>query len=170
MPLRILPLLSVLAFAGAWPIATAPAAEPAPAPCIFCEIAAGRTNQPAREVYRDDLVVAFMDRAPRNPGHVLVVPIRHAENALDTPPATTARLAVTAQKIAQAIRRTDLRAEGFNLQSNSGRAAGQTVFHFHVHVIPRFAGETPAGAEKVAAAPADLEAAAAKIRAALAAP
>ncbi len=167
MSSRFLNLL--FAFAAVASPAAAAAAETAPAPCVFCEIAAGRTGQADREVYRDDLAVAFMDRAPRNPGHVLVVPLRHAENALEVPPATLAHLAVVAQRLAQAIRRTDLRAEGFNLQTNAGRAAGQTVFHLHVHVIPRFAGEPPPG-EKAVAAPADLAAAAAKIRAALAAP
>jgi histidine triad (HIT) family protein len=165
MPFRFLPLLLTLAASP-----TAVAAETAPAPCIFCAIAAGRTGQADREVFRDDLVVAFMDHAPRNPGHLLVVPLRHAENALDVPPATLAHLAVVAQRLAQAIRRTDLRAEGFNLQTNAGRAAGQNVFHLHVHVIPRFEGEPPAGGAKVPAPAAELAAAAAKIRAALAAP
>lgn len=163
---RVFLLILALA-AGAAP---ANAADATPAPCVFCEIAAGRANQADREVYRDDVAVAFMDRAPRNPGHVLVVPLRHAENALDVPPATLAHLAVVAQRIALAIRRTDLRAEGFNLQTNAGPAAGQNVFHLHVHIVPRFAGEPPVAAGKTAAAPADLVAAAAKIRAALAVP
>lgn len=101
--------------------------------CIFCEIAAGKTSQGSTIVYQDDLVVAFMDRAPRNPGHVLVIPIQHADGILDVPPSTVSRMAAVAQKIATAIKRTDLKADGFNLQSNTGRTAGQSVFHLHLH-------------------------------------
>lgn len=132
--------------------------------CIFCEIAAGRTSQSNTIVYQDDLVVAFMDRAPRNPGHVLVVPIQHADGILDVPAATVSRMAAVAQKIATAIKRTDVRAEGFNLQSNTGAAAGQSVFHLHLHVIPRFVGEPPYQGEKNIAAAEEVAAVAKKLR------
>lgn len=166
--LRLLPvalLMHLAVFAAGTGLATAAETR---APCVFCEIAAG-TRDATRVVYRDDTVVAFLDRAPRNAGHVLVVPRRHADNILDVSPATLARVAEVAQSIAQAIKRTDLRAEGYTVQSNTGAAAGQTVFHLHFHVIPRFRGEPPAGGEKAIAPEPELAVAAAKIRAALAA-
>jgi histidine triad (HIT) family protein len=135
--------------------------------CIFCEIAAGKTRS-GTIVYQDDLVVAFMDRAPRNPGHVLVIPIQHAEGILDVPAPTVSRMAAVAQKIATAIKRTDLKADGFNLQSNTGRAAGQSVFHLHLHVIPRFVGEPPYEGEKNIAPPEEVAAVAKKLREVLA--
>ncbi len=135
-------------------------------PCVFCEIAAG--TRPASIVWRDDSVVAFMDRAPRNPGHVLIIPVRHADNYLEVPPATLEKMIVLAQRIGQAIRRTDLKSEGIQVQMNTGKAAGQTVFHAHLHVIPRFTGDDQAaGTEKDIVPPEQLELVAAKIRAAL---
>ena len=110
-------------------------------PCIFCEIVAGRL-EPELVVYRDELVVAFLDIAPGNPGHVLVVPAAHADDIVGTPAETAERMMVVAQQIARAIRRTDLKAEGFNFLVNTGRVAGQTVFHAHLHVVPRFAGDS----------------------------
>src|SRR3712207_4648347 len=69
------------------------AQTPGAEPCVFCEIANGRSDQSKTIVYRDQLVIAFMDRAPRNPGHVLVVPKQHAKDILDVPPATLSRVA-----------------------------------------------------------------------------
>lgn len=137
------------------------------ASCVFCEIAAG-TRDATRVVYRDDAIVAFMDRAPRNPGHVLVIPVQHADGVIDVPAATLGRISELAQRVARAIQKIGLRAEGFNVQSNTGAAAGQSVFHLHFHVIPRFKGEPPAGGEKAIAPAAEVEAVAARIRAALA--
>lgn len=131
---------------------------------FVCDIAARKTSQSSTIVYEDELVVAFMDRAPRNPGHVLVVPIQHAEDILDVPASTVSRMAAVAQKIAIAIKETDLKADGFNLQSNTGRAAGQTVFHLHLDVIPRFIGEPPYLGERNIASPANVEAVAKKLR------
>lgn len=136
-------------------------------PCVFCEIVAGRIDA-SRVVYRDDTVVAFMSLGQRNPGHVLVVPNEHADGVLDVPSATLGHMAEVAQTIVRAIRKTDLKAEGFNLQSNTGAVAGQTVFHLHLHVIPRFKGEAPSVAgERKSAPAAELDAAAQKIRIAL---
>jgi histidine triad (HIT) family protein len=135
--------------------------------CVFCEIVAGRADA-SRVVYRDDTVVAFLDRSPRNPGHVLVVPMQHADGILDVPPATAARMIEVAQRIAQAIKRADLKAEGITLQSNTGAAAGQAVFHLHLHVIPRFEGEPPNLGEKRVTPAAELDAVAEKLRKALA--
>jgi histidine triad (HIT) family protein len=104
--------------------------------CIFCKILAGQAE--ASMVYRDAQVSAFMDIQPVNPGHVLVVPNTHAEDlaALDT--ATGRRIFEIAQQIAAAIYRSDLRSEGINLFLADGEAAGQDVFHIHMHIVPRF--------------------------------
>ena len=110
-----------------------------PKPCVFCEIVAGRAE--AAIVYRDAHVVAFMDIAPHNPGHVLVVPVQHADDILTVPDDTAKDMMVVAQKIARAIRRAGLQADGFNFRMNAGAAAGQTVFHTHLHVVPRFVGD-----------------------------
>ena len=134
-------------------------------PCPFCEIVSG--SRPAAIVWRDDTVLAFMDNAPRNPGHVLIIPVQHAENLLELPPETARRMMTLAQRVARAIRQTDLPAEGLQLQMNAGKAAGQTVFHAHLHIIPRFTAEPPATGEKNKAKLEDLEAVAAKIRAQL---
>jgi len=105
-------------------------------PCVFCEIIAGRI--PASVVYRDDTVIAFMDHAPENPGHVLIVPIPHADDLLAIPVATAENMMRVAQLVAFGIRKTDIKAEGFRLTLNSGRAAGQDVPHAHLHVVPHF--------------------------------
>lgn len=139
-------------------------AEPA---CPFCEIIDGR--RPAVVLHRDDRIIAFMDRAPRNPGHVLIVPVRHAENYLEIPSDLLAAMAEFSQQVGRALRRTDLRCEGINLTMNTGRAAGQSVFHAHLHVIPRHAGDAREHRESMIVPPAELEAVAAKLRLALAA-
>jgi histidine triad (HIT) family protein len=135
--------------------------------CVFCRIVAGQA--PAAVVYRDAAVVAFMDRAPFNPGHVLIVPVAHADNFLETPPETLAAMMRAAQRLGRAIQRTDLRCEGFRVGMNTGEAAGQTVFHVHLHLIPRFTGDGKQHSEDNIVPLAQLEATAAKIRAALAA-
>lgn len=135
-------------------------------PCVFCEIVAG-TRQQEGVVYRDDKVVAFLSIGPRNPGHTLIVPAAHAENFLDIPADTLHAMTDVAKKIAVAIRRTDLRMEGFVLQMNSGKAAGQSVFHAHLHLIPRYAGEPVAKSPEDRVGPEVLAPVAAKIRSAL---
>ncbi len=134
-------------------------------PCLFCEIAAGRLE--ASMIWRDESVMAFLSIGPRNVGHVLVVPVQHAEGILDLPPATAHHMMDVAQKIVRAIKQTDLPAEGFNLKLNSGAAAGQTVFHVHLHVIPRFAAEPPEPPPGTRVAKAQLDPIADKIRAKL---
>lgn len=139
-----------------------------PKPCVFCEIVAG-TRQQEGIVYRDDRVVAFLSIGPRNPGHVLIVPAAHAENFLEVPAATMHAMTDTAKKIAESIKRTDLRMDGFVLQMNTGKAAGQSVFHAHLHIIPRYEGEPPAKVPEDRVGMDVLAPVAAKIRAALAA-
>lgn len=107
--------------------------------CIFCEILAGRAE--ASLVYRDELCTAFMDIMPVNPGHLLVVPARHAVFLAELPEEEAGHLFVVGQRLAEALRSSGLRCEGVNLFLADGEAAGQEVFHVHLHVIPRFQGD-----------------------------
>jgi histidine triad (HIT) family protein len=111
----------------------------APVPhCIFCDLIHG-----AGEVslcYEDADAIAFMDIQPVNAGHVLVVPRDHYENLGDLPPALAMHLFEVALKLSPIVCRVSA-AEGLNIVVNSGEAAGQDVFHYHVHLIPRKAGD-----------------------------
>ena len=123
-----------------------------------------RREIPADIVYEDDETLAFLDINPINPGHTLVVPKRFARNLLDADETILAAVMKTAQKVAHAIKES-LGADGINIGINNESAAGQVVFHFHVHVIPRFSddglrhwpgrpyasGEAAATAEKIRA-------------------
>lgn len=104
--------------------------------CIFCRIIADQVE--ASKVYQDDTVTAFMDKQPLNPGHLLVVPNEHTANLAGLDEAIAGRMFVVGRQLAQALRRSGLRCEGVNLFLADGPAAGQTVFHSHLHVIPRF--------------------------------
>ena len=107
--------------------------------CGFCRIVAGKAE--ASFVYRDERVVAFMDTTPVTPGHLLVIPIGHAEYLSDLDPADGARVFEVAQRLAAAIRRSGLRCEGVNFFLADGEQAGQEVRHVHLHIIPRFRGD-----------------------------
>jgi histidine triad (HIT) family protein len=138
------PAFAALLVFGAAAFLPAPGrAAEASAPCVFCEIVAG-TRQTEGIVYRDERVTAFLSIGARNPGHTLIVPNAHAENFLAVPEATMHHMTDVAKVIMEAIKRTDLKAEGFMLQLNSGAAAGQSVFHAHLHIIPRYTGDAPA--------------------------
>ena len=103
--------------------------------CIFCRIVAGEL--PARLVDSDERTVSFMDISPATRGHALVVPRRHARDLLEIDPDELAACSAAAQRLA--TRATErLGAAGVNLLNSCGSAAWQTVFHFHVHVIPRY--------------------------------
>ena len=106
----------------------------APAPCPFCEIMSGR--RPQEIVYADDTVVGFLCEPPATWGHVLIIPRRHRADIWDIPPQEAASAIVAAQLVAEVVRE-NLGAVGVNLRQNSGRKAGQDVFHFHLHVVPR---------------------------------
>lgn len=106
--------------------------------CLFCGIVAGEV--PSTRIDEDERTVAFMDINPANPGHALVVPRAHARDLHDIDPEDLAACAVTAQRVA-ARARDRLGADGVNLLNSCGEAAWQTVFHFHVHVIPRYADD-----------------------------
>jgi histidine triad (HIT) family protein len=108
------------------------------ADCIFCGIISGEI--PGQIVDQDERTVAFMDVNPATRGHTLVVPRRHARDLLEIEPADLEATIVAAQRIAR--RMPDrLGADGVNLLNSCGRAAWQTVFHFHIHVIPRYEGD-----------------------------
>ena len=106
--------------------------------CIFCTIVAGLA--PAARVFDDDDCLAFMDLQPLARGHVLVIPKRHAENLFDLEADEAAAVARTAKQLAHALR-TVLEPEGLRLFQLNGAAAGQTVFHYHMHLLPRNADE-----------------------------
>lgn len=103
--------------------------------CIFCKIV--RDEIPSSKVYNNDKVVAFLDVNPVNKGHVLIVPKDHYETLLDIPDNIVKELLVIAKKIGKSARKA-LKADGFNVGMNNFPAAGQVVFHAHLHVIPRF--------------------------------
>ena len=107
--------------------------------CIFCAIIAGRA--PASRVYQDEHVVAFMDIRPVNPGHLLVVPRRHASDLAGLAPEDGKYIFRCAQQIAAALYQSGLPCQGVNLFLADGAVAGQDVFHVHLHVLPRFAGD-----------------------------
>ena len=106
--------------------------------CIFCKIIAGEL--PGQIVDQDERTVAFMDINPATRGHALVVPRRHARDLLEIEPDELAATMLAAQRLARRIHER-LGADGVNLLNSCGRAAWQTVFHFHVHVIPRYADD-----------------------------
>jgi diadenosine tetraphosphate (Ap4A) HIT family hydrolase len=107
--------------------------------CVFCQIVRGQL--PASYVYADEDVVAFMDLRPMTPGHLLVVPRKHASGLMELDEGDGVRMWFAAHRLARAMRHTKLRCEGVNLFLAEGAAAGQEVFHAHLHVIPRFAGD-----------------------------
>lgn len=104
--------------------------------CVFCEIVAGRV--PASIVFRDERCCAFMDIQPVNPGHVLIVPVEHVVSIDDLDEGIGGHLFTVAQRISRALRRSGVRCEGVNLFLADGEAAGQEVFHVHLHLFPRF--------------------------------
>lgn len=110
----------------------------ADANCIFCKIVAGEL--PARIVDEDERTIAFMDIAPATRGHALVIPRAHAADLLSVDQADLQAVALAAQRLATRIKER-LGADGVNLINSCGASAWQTVFHFHVHVIPRYEGD-----------------------------
>ena len=107
--------------------------------CIFCAIVAGRAE--ASVVFADETVVAFMDLNPVTRGHLLVVPRQHAVGLEDLDGATSAHVWSVGHDMSLALRRSRIRCEGINVLVCDGEVAFQTVPHFHLHVIPRYAGD-----------------------------
>lgn len=106
--------------------------------CIFCKIANG--DLPSEKVYEDEHVFAFMDITPVTKGHLLVIPKNHYENVYDLPADEASHLFSVVPKLAQALKETFQQEgmKGLNLLQNNGAEAGQSVFHFHMHLIPRY--------------------------------
>ena len=107
--------------------------------CVFCEIVAG--TAPAIRIYEDDDYLAILDIRPFTRGHTLVLPKRHTVDLTDTPPETLADMVAIGQRIGLAARASELGADGNNIAINDGRAAFQSVFHVHLHVLPRRDGD-----------------------------
>jgi histidine triad (HIT) family protein len=107
--------------------------------CVFCAIVAGEA--PAVRVHEDDNYLAILDIRPIVRGHTLVVPKRHTVDLTDTPATTVADMVTIGQRIAQAARSSELKADGNNIVINDGKAAFQSVFHIHLHVAPRQLGD-----------------------------
>jgi histidine triad (HIT) family protein len=108
-------------------------------PCIFCDIIRGQSS--ASVVYADEQALAFMDIQPVIPGHLLVIPRAHAAYLAELDADTGAHLFRVGMTLAAAMRRSALRCEGINFFLADGEAAGQDVFHVHLHVLPRFPGD-----------------------------
>ena len=103
--------------------------------CIFCAIVDGVI--PAAKVYEDDQILAFMDINPANPGHLLVIPKRHYRNIFDIDVEMAGKIMRVGTRLAGVVK-TALNPDGLNLLQSSESAAFQTVFHFHLHLIPRW--------------------------------
>ncbi len=106
--------------------------------CIFCKIVKGEL--PSAKIYEDDRILAFLDIAPNNHGHTLVIPKEHYQDFLDMPDETIKDLFASSKKIAKAVQK-GTGAEAFNIGMNNGKHAGQIVYHAHIHIIPRFAND-----------------------------
>lgn len=103
--------------------------------CLFCKIAAG--GIPAQAVYEDAHALAFLDIAPRAPGHTVVIPKVHAPTLAELPDVEVAPLFAAVKKVAALLSR-ELRCDGITIGINQGRASGQVVDHLHVHLVPRW--------------------------------
>lgn len=102
--------------------------------CVFCKII--NNEIPAYKVYEDEYTLAFLDIKPNHPGHTLVIPKDHTQNIYTVPDETLARMMLSVKKIALAIKH-GLECDGINIAMNNEEAAGQIIFHAHIHVIPR---------------------------------
>jgi len=103
--------------------------------CIFCKIAEKEIE--AEVLFENEEVISFLDINPVNFGHALVIPRNHYDNFLEVPASELDGLIKTVQNVSSAIK-SSLNPDGINLVANNGRAAGQSIFHFHFHIIPRF--------------------------------
>ena len=106
--------------------------------CTFCAIVEGRA--PAEVVFEDGETLAFMDINPANPGHTLVIPKQHVRDIYELDGETAAAVMRVTVRVARAIKRA-LQPDGMNLVQSNERAGGQDIFHFHVHIVPRWYGD-----------------------------
>lgn len=105
--------------------------------CLFCKIAAKEI--PSVRVYEDELVFAMMDIFPESKGHLLIIPNAHAENLFEVPDETLAHIIKVSKRIAVASKQA-MQADGIKIVQFNGASAGQTVFHYHMHVVPAYEG------------------------------
>ena len=103
--------------------------------CIFCKIASGEI--PSYTLYEDNLFKVFLDLSPTSFGHALLIPKEHYANLFELDDDIASKALILAQKVATAMK-ASLQCDGFNLLQNNGEIAGQTMFHFHIHLIPRY--------------------------------
>lgn len=106
--------------------------------CIFCKLANG--DIPTNTLYEDDGFRVILDAGPATKGHALILPKEHADNLYQLPDETAAQVMVLAKKMVSKMTEK-LKCDGFNLVQNNGEVAGQTVFHFHLHLIPRYSDD-----------------------------
>jgi histidine triad (HIT) family protein len=106
--------------------------------CVFCKIVAGQI--PSTRVFEDEHTLAFMDLGHVNPGHTLVAVKKHAANVFELDEAQAEAIARAIVKVSRALKKT-FDPEGLSVYQANGKAAGQTVFHYHVHLLPRHAGD-----------------------------
>ena len=106
------------------------------ADCVFCKIVSGEYT--SSKIYEDDSILAFMDIQPVNEGHILIIPKKHVELIADLDDETSAKMMKLAKRINNALRKSGVKLEGVNYFLADGEAAGQEVFHTHLHLIPRF--------------------------------
>ncbi len=132
--------------------------------CIFCSIA--NDIAPSIKVYEDELTVTFMDIHPASEGHVLVIPRKHWVNVLDIDEPSLTAVALRTRLIARAIQAA-LKPDGIRILQTNGAAARQTVFHYHVHLIPAWQGQPLASHGRSPGDPAKIRVVAEKIRQAL---
>lgn len=119
--------------------------------CIFCKLANGII--PTNSIYEDEDFNVILDAAPATKGHALILPKEHADNIYELPEETAAKVLVLAKKLATKMTEK-LGCDGFNIVQNNGTVAGQTVFHFHMHLIPRYNND----GQKIAWEPQNVEA------------
>ena len=103
--------------------------------CIFCKLAGGVI--PTNSIYEDDDFKVILDAAPATKGHALILPKQHADNLYELPDETCSKVMVLAKKLATDMTKK-LNCPGFNIVQNNGTVAGQTVMHYHLHLIPRY--------------------------------
>ena len=106
--------------------------------CIFCKIAAGEI--PSATIYEDEDFKVIMDISPASKGHAIILPKSHAANIYEVSEDVASKIFVVAKKVAIAMKE-ELHCEGINILQNNGEIAGQTVFHLHVHLLPRYKGD-----------------------------
>jgi histidine triad (HIT) family protein len=106
--------------------------------CIFCKIAVGEI--PSATLYEDDAFRVILDLGPATYGHALILPKQHFANLFEIPEELAARAMVLAKKVVT-VMKDALPCDGYNIVQNNGECAGQTVFHFHIHLIPRYNGD-----------------------------